>query len=384
MAALAKVRDLIPHQLLGGDEYLPGLDEDQYAALKESIASVGIMQALVVARPEMVILDGHHRWRIAKELGLEEVPVRWEETLPAAKQFWLGLEINLARRHLNVEQRRAVARVILLHQPFHSDRLVAKTVGLSHTTVASVRADMVATGQIVQSEDRVGSDGVKRKKPRPTGSRKDKRPKHEKPADAASAVVAAAEARKQVSPSTPRGVRRENDVLPEGLDGRVDGGSSGEARISGESAPPASSDAPSTDGEHGAHQDEARAGRGASKPPSSGVKEGTGQCKDSSSRPDPREGKGEDSPRGASPSTGPDASNQGVFEDRGVLAPASGPAPDIHDHAAAVWALVDTLAETSEAPETLAHAIASTVTLDHARLRYTVLVLEALLREIEG
>jgi len=43
------------------------------ALLRRSIAAAGIKEPLII-RPDMTIISGHRRWRIAMDLGLEEVP----------------------------------------------------------------------------------------------------------------------------------------------------------------------------------------------------------------------------------------------------------------------------------------------------------------------
>lgn len=51
----------------------PELSQEQYAALKASIEKRGILQPIVIAK--LKVVDGRHRLRIAKELGLATVPV---------------------------------------------------------------------------------------------------------------------------------------------------------------------------------------------------------------------------------------------------------------------------------------------------------------------
>lgn len=46
-------------------------------AIKESIRANGFFGALVVQTATRHILVGNHRWRAAKELGIESVPVLW-------------------------------------------------------------------------------------------------------------------------------------------------------------------------------------------------------------------------------------------------------------------------------------------------------------------
>lgn len=55
---------------------LPDLPLDQYERLKADIARHGI-QVPVEVHERGHLLDGHHRVRIAKELGIEDVPVTY-------------------------------------------------------------------------------------------------------------------------------------------------------------------------------------------------------------------------------------------------------------------------------------------------------------------
>lgn len=74
--------------------------------------------------------------------------------------------LNLHRRHLSAAQRRAVIGAQLADTPDASDRVIAKRLAVSHTTVASVRRRMgVATGQVGQLQFRRGADGKRRRVP---------------------------------------------------------------------------------------------------------------------------------------------------------------------------------------------------------------------------
>lgn len=173
MAKLERPCDLKPHPRLGGTELLPALTEDEYRALLDSIGADGILQPLLVAYPEMVVLDGHHRLRAALELGLDEVPVITEETRSEAARVRLGIDLNLARRHLSSEQKRAAAAALLKADPKQSDRSVAAAVGLSHPTVASVRSGLEQSGDVEESSTRTDSLGREQpaRKPKPTNQR---------------------------------------------------------------------------------------------------------------------------------------------------------------------------------------------------------------------
>jgi ParB-like chromosome segregation protein Spo0J len=75
------------------------LSELEYQSLKYSISKKGLHLPIIVNQ-DGVILDGHHRYRICKELGIESVTeVKRFDNLLDEKEF--VIEINLKRRHLN-------------------------------------------------------------------------------------------------------------------------------------------------------------------------------------------------------------------------------------------------------------------------------------------
>ncbi|MBM3910967.1 MAG: hypothetical protein FJ356_04905, partial [Thaumarchaeota archaeon] len=81
------------------DHLLPPLTRTEYAALTESIKEQGQMYPIVV-NEENEILDGHHRYRICKELGITpKVVTRNYADKKLEKQFVIGS--NLLRRQMN-------------------------------------------------------------------------------------------------------------------------------------------------------------------------------------------------------------------------------------------------------------------------------------------
>lgn len=88
-------------------QLLPPLTDDEYHALKRDIAKRGV-QVPVEYDDQGNILDGHHRVRICRELGIDEWPrvVRVGMDEDAKAEHVLAL--NLDRRHLSRKQRRAL------------------------------------------------------------------------------------------------------------------------------------------------------------------------------------------------------------------------------------------------------------------------------------
>ena len=82
---------------------LPKLSALDYEELKASIKNDGLHYAIAVNK-EGIILDGHHRFRICKELSIEpKVEIKEFADLLLEKKF--VIESNLKRRHLNKFQR---------------------------------------------------------------------------------------------------------------------------------------------------------------------------------------------------------------------------------------------------------------------------------------
>ena len=153
---------------------LPPLSPEEYDGLQESIALSGVLVPILVDcdGPVRRIIDGSHRKEIADDLGYEcpEVVHQGEEDELRA----LARALNLARRHMNREQKRQIIADQLRETPDHTDRRMAKMLGVNHETVASVRAELEAVGGIRQLGRRVGSDGkaYKASKPGPAALRK--------------------------------------------------------------------------------------------------------------------------------------------------------------------------------------------------------------------
>ena len=67
--------------------------------------------------------------------------------------------LNLARRQLNNEQKRKIVGDQLLETTDRSNRWIAKQLGVHHATVASVRAELQSTGELIQLDRTLGKDG---------------------------------------------------------------------------------------------------------------------------------------------------------------------------------------------------------------------------------
>lgn len=142
-------------------QLMPELDPEVDAALKESIRRHGVLMPIVVDQHGRII-DGHNRSRIADEL-LMPCPRQTVEVADEDHARELARTLNVDRRQLTPEQRRAVARS--LRQEGFSYRAIAGALGTSHV---QVQRDLDADLQVehdVPPEDRpepekvTGTDG---------------------------------------------------------------------------------------------------------------------------------------------------------------------------------------------------------------------------------
>ena len=130
-------------------QLLPPLTAAEYEALREDIAVAGVLVPIDVDE-HGDILDGHHRKQACDELGIE-CPTRLVEIPDFAKADY-ALTVNLARRHLDQKQRRQLVWNSVKDAPGLSDRLHARRCGVSPSTVAAVRSDLVAA-ELVSNPD---------------------------------------------------------------------------------------------------------------------------------------------------------------------------------------------------------------------------------------
>jgi ParB-like chromosome segregation protein Spo0J len=142
MPKTAKRRDATKYCLL------PSLDSETYAGLKAKIAVNGV-QVPVAKDEEGYILDGFARAKIAKELGYKCPSVTVEGLSEKEKQSQVRAS-NLARRHLDHAATREIIADELKENPDRSNRWIAKSLGVDHKTVGSVRSPTGATGEISQ------------------------------------------------------------------------------------------------------------------------------------------------------------------------------------------------------------------------------------------
>ncbi len=143
-------------------DLLPPLSEAKYTSLRASIRAMGIRDDIHVrqrADGSYDVIDGQHRLTIAAALDLprDAVPLK-EHDVDDDTAETLAYSLNLARRHLNAEDRQQV--VASLRKKGKSLRQIAELVGVSRTTVQRDIDALAAAGVTNVTPDQVtGADG---------------------------------------------------------------------------------------------------------------------------------------------------------------------------------------------------------------------------------
>jgi ParB-like chromosome segregation protein Spo0J len=149
---------------LSGHVELPPLSDEEFEALKQSIAEHGQKSPILRGSPTSgapgAIVDGEHRLRVCAQLRIEPWIVDVDGDADQLRS--LGLVLNLARRHLSASSRRGIIKAELLRDPTRSDRAIASFVGVSPTTVGTVRRELEQTGRVSKLDSRTSQDGRQR------------------------------------------------------------------------------------------------------------------------------------------------------------------------------------------------------------------------------
>ena len=140
---------------------LPPLPSDLFNRLRDDISLRGIQIPILVDNTTGEVIDGKLRKQIADELGIKHIPTIFVGRLAPEERADLRLAVNLYRRHLTQAQMREMIAWTLRERPEASDRCVAGQTGANHRTVAGVRKQLVAGGEILHLPNRTGLDGKK-------------------------------------------------------------------------------------------------------------------------------------------------------------------------------------------------------------------------------
>ena len=130
--------------------------------LRESIVKNGVLVAVIVDE-DRNILDGRERYEIAKELGIDDIPVEIVHGLSEEQKRDLILQLNCHRRQVSTADKKDLAKNELRHRQGNiSDNALGKLVGLSDKTIKGVREELLESSEIPNLVVREGKDGVRR------------------------------------------------------------------------------------------------------------------------------------------------------------------------------------------------------------------------------
>ncbi|MBK7822859.1 MAG: ParB N-terminal domain-containing protein [Tessaracoccus sp.] len=136
---------------------MPPLSPEEYAALEASIRQHGILVPITVDE-NGVVIDGHHRKAIAESLGIH-CPRKHVCDLTETAKRTMALTLNLDRRNLTREQRRAIVEASVKADPQLSNREHARRTGADDKTVGSVRRGLERRAEIPHVSERTDSLG---------------------------------------------------------------------------------------------------------------------------------------------------------------------------------------------------------------------------------
>lgn len=180
-------RDILP--IHPAAELFPLMSEDELRALGEDIRKHGLHEGIVIFDGKL--LDGRNRLDAMELVGIKLV-VGNKVSIPLTRDidddllnddgeldpYAYVISANIHRRHLTAEQKRELIETLLKATPDKSDRQIAATVKVDHKTVASVRAETEARGEIPHVETRTDSRGREQQAHKPK-----KKSGHDVPAD---------------------------------------------------------------------------------------------------------------------------------------------------------------------------------------------------------
>lgn len=151
-----------------GFQLFDELPDDEYQALKADIAEHGPLVPLEYDEAGN-LLDGHHRLRACRELGIKDYPTVVRRFASDAEREEHIVALNVRRRHLTGAQKWQWAGWFLRRHPDWTDRRISRDIGMSPTTVGAVRRELESAGDVSKMDTRTDSLGRRQPatKPRP-------------------------------------------------------------------------------------------------------------------------------------------------------------------------------------------------------------------------
>ena len=133
-------------------DMVPKMSAEAFDALKADIEKNGQIDPIWVKAGE--IIDGRHRYRACRELGIECKTHEYE----GSDIETFVISVNVSRRHLSsIQKAWFIKRILALH-PEHSNRAIAVVVGVDDKTVGAVRRRS-SSAEFPHLTKRVGIDG---------------------------------------------------------------------------------------------------------------------------------------------------------------------------------------------------------------------------------
>lgn len=138
-------------------QVMPPLSAAEYAELRADIEAHGVGVAIIVDADGRVI-DGHHRQKIAKHLGIP-CPSTTVVGYSDAELRDMAYRLNLHRRHLSQQQKREALAASIEADPDLSDRQHGARIGADHKTAGVIRARLEERGEVPHVVQRTDSTG---------------------------------------------------------------------------------------------------------------------------------------------------------------------------------------------------------------------------------
>lgn len=161
-SAKGDILDLPLHRILVDPDLQPrkdGLDADYVAALQECLEVWPPIVA--VDNGGFLLVDGFHRFAAAQNLGLETVRVEVREAPDDGDLPALAYALNVGHgRPLTTADRRAEAERLFRANPTMSPQEVARRAAISPTSAGKYHRELVRSGAIEATDQRVSRAGV--------------------------------------------------------------------------------------------------------------------------------------------------------------------------------------------------------------------------------
>jgi len=127
-------------------QVVPDLDVEEYEALKADIKENGIIVPITIDGGGHII-DGHHRYKAAQELGISDPPTDLKTDLDDEAKRSLAWRLNMQRRHVDTSTKKDLIRdrieALIERGIDKTDDEVAEEMGCTRRWVTEVRETVV-------------------------------------------------------------------------------------------------------------------------------------------------------------------------------------------------------------------------------------------------